>query len=190
MSPVDVATVFEGYPGQWWIAGGWAIEAFTGVPRRHADIDPSIPRCDLPLLRRHMAGRADLWAADQENLRLLLPEDADSDTVSERCENIWTRPSGADPWELDFILMSTEGDRWVYKRDPTISLPLDRIVWTKDGIPYLRPEIQLLHKGRALRPKDQQDFEAALPLLEHRECAWLREALMATQPNHVWLKDL
>lgn len=87
-SPTDVATMFQNYPGMRWIAGGWAIEAFTGAPRPHGDIDPSIPRPDLPLFRRHMAGRADLWAADQENLRLLLPEDADGDTVAERCENI------------------------------------------------------------------------------------------------------
>lgn len=86
--------------------------------------------------------------------------------------------------------MSTEGDRWVYKRDPTISLPLDRVVWTKDGMSYLRPEVQLLHKARGLRPKDQEGFEAVLPFLEQREGAWLRESLMTTQPNHVWLKTL
>lgn len=188
-SPSDVTAFFDGYPGMWWIAGGWALEAFTGVARPHGDIDPSIPRRDLPGLRRHMAGRADLWAADQENLTLLLPSDADDD-LEPRCENVWTRPSGADPWELDIILMATDGDRWVFKRDPRISLPLESIVWQKDEVPYLRPEIQLLHKARGLRPKDQQDFESVLPLLQERHRAWLRRAISIAHPGHPWLESL
>ncbi|WP_245633133.1 hypothetical protein [Luteipulveratus mongoliensis] len=28
--PADAATLFADYAGTWWIAGGWAIEAFTG----------------------------------------------------------------------------------------------------------------------------------------------------------------
>ena len=35
----------------WWVVGGWAIEAFTGVARRHEDIDLVIWARDLPLLR-------------------------------------------------------------------------------------------------------------------------------------------
>lgn len=63
-TPTDAAALFAGYPGHWWIAGGWAIESFTGVSRTHGDLDPSIPRSELPLLRRHLAGRLDLWTAD------------------------------------------------------------------------------------------------------------------------------
>jgi Aminoglycoside-2''-adenylyltransferase len=31
--------LFEEFGRPWWIAGGWAIEAFTGVSRHHEDID-------------------------------------------------------------------------------------------------------------------------------------------------------
>ncbi len=78
-TPADAAALFAGYPGRWWVAGGWAIEAFTGVRRDHGDLDPSIPRSELSLLRRHLAGRLDLWAADQGTLRPLLPEDVGDD---------------------------------------------------------------------------------------------------------------
>ena len=86
--------------------------------------------------------------------------------------------------------MTTVGDRWTYKRDSRTSLPLDEIVWTKHGIPYLRPEIQLLHKAPGLRPKDQADFHAARPLLDDRSLHWLRDALARTHQGHPWLNDL
>src|SRR6184192_374224 len=33
LTPPEVASVFEGAPFRWWIAGGWAAEA-SGAPRR------------------------------------------------------------------------------------------------------------------------------------------------------------
>lgn len=54
-TPDDVAQLFRGYPGTWWIAGGWALEAFTGHGRSHDDIDPSVLRSELPLMRKHPA---------------------------------------------------------------------------------------------------------------------------------------
>lgn len=192
-TPADVAQLFDGYPGRWWIAGGWAIEAFTGVRRDHGDIDPSIPRHELPRLRRHLAGQMDLWAADQETLRLLLPEDTPDDAdedLPETCENVWARRSGADPWQYDIILTRVRPDTWVFKRDPRITRPLAEIVWSRDGINYLRPEIQLLHKARGLRPKDQADFDAAWPLLDPDDQAWLRDAVTLTQPDHPWLSAM
>lgn len=193
-TPAEAAALFADYPGRWWIAGGWAIEAFSGVSRPHSDLDPSIPRSELPLLRRHLAGAIDLWAADQETLRVLLADDigenGGQDQLPDDCENVWARRSGADPWEYDIILMNAEQDRWVYKRDSRISRPLDEIVWRKDGIEYLRPEIQLLHKAPGLRDQDRSDFEAAGPLLDTEARHWLRNALQLTLPGHPWLAAL
>lgn len=189
-TPADARDLFDGYAGRWWIAGGWAIEAFSGVQRDHGDLDPSIPRHELSLFRRHLAGRLDLWAADQEVLRILLPEDVDQDQLPDTCENVWARPSGAEPWEYDTILMTATADTWVYKRDERITRPLDDIVWKQDGINYLRPEIQLLHKARGLRPKDHQDFDAAAPRLEREDRQWLRDAIELTLPAHPWLAAL
>lgn len=188
-SPEDVAELFADYEGRWWISGGWAIEAFSGVGRDHGDVDPSIPRGEFPLLRRYLAGRIDLWSADQETLRVLLPDDvgADDHLVPDSCENVWARNSGGDPWEYDIILMGTVDDRWVFKRNDRTSLPLDEIVWTQDGVRYLRPEIQLLHKAAGLRPKDQADFDAVRPVLDSQSRQWLRNAIGRTHPGHKWL---
>ena len=189
-TPLDAVRLFQGYPGRWWIAGGWALQAFTGVSRPHSDLDPSIPRHELPLLRRHLAGRIDLWAADQETLRVLLPADVGRDSLAESCENVWARSSGGEPWQYDIILMDVTDDRWVFKKDSRISRPVDEIVWSSDGVPYLRPEVQLLHKANALRPKDQADFAVTWPLLEPSARRWLREAIELAHPAHPWLRVL
>jgi hypothetical protein len=36
--------VLAGLDVPWWVAGGWAVEAFTGVARSHEDIDLSVLR--------------------------------------------------------------------------------------------------------------------------------------------------
>lgn len=186
-TPVDAAAFMRDYAGRWWIAGGWAIEAFTNVPRPHADIDLSIPRSEIPLLRAHARGRLDVWAADGGTLTPVLDDGA---TLSRTCSNLWLRSNGAAPWEYDVLLMDATAERWTYKRDSRISLPFDDILWRHDGILYLRPEVQLLHKAAGLRPQDQHDFDACRPLLSDQAASWLREAVESTHPGHPWVADL
>jgi hypothetical protein len=78
------------------------------------------------------------------------------------------------PWEYDVILMDATSTTWTYKRDSRITLPLDEILWARDDLPYLRPEVQLLHKAPGsgartndvvVRRVDLADFDACLPLL-------------------------
>lgn len=183
-TPADVAALFDGYAGRWWISGGWAIEAFTGVSRPHGDIDPSIPRSDVALLTEHLRGRLDVWAADRGTLRPL----SDARTpVGASCSNLWLRASGADPWEYDVILMDADERSWRYKRDPRITLPFERILWEHGGLSYLRPEIQLLHKAPGLRVQDRADFAATLPRLGTDARLWLRSALEVAHPGHPWI---
>jgi hypothetical protein len=186
-TPDDARRLFGGYEGRWWIAGGWAIEAYTGIARAHGDLDPSIPRSEVDLFHRHLAGRLDVWQAESGALRPMLTT---GDPVPDGCENLWLRPSGAEPWEYDVILMTATSTTWIYKRDARISLPVEEIVWTRDGIAYLRPEIQLLHKAKGLRANDQADFDACIRLLEPEPRAWLRSALNVAHPRHPWLAHL
>jgi hypothetical protein len=84
-----------------------------------------------------------------------------------------------------------EGDTWVFRRDPRIRLPRDRVIaHTRDGIPYARPEIALLYKAKSQRPKDNADFVAALPLLDDEARAWLDESIALVHPGHHWLQTL
>ena len=117
-TPSDAASFFEGYPGLWWIAGGYAIEALTGPLRQHDDCDPAV-----------LGGEFELPMAD--------------------------------------ALVEV------------------------DGIRYLRAEIQLLHKALRVRPKDQADFGACLPLLAEPRRRWLADALVQTLgAEHRWVSLL
>jgi hypothetical protein len=120
----------------------------------------------------------------------LLPGDVDRDSLAESCENVWARRSGGEPWQYDIILMDITDDTWMFKRDHRITLPVERLVWSVDGVPYLRPEVQLLHKAARPRSKDEADFAATWPLLEPADRRWLREAIDLTHPAHPWLDVL
>jgi hypothetical protein len=193
-TPAEAARVFEDYPATWWVAGGWAIEAFTGVSRRHEDTDVSVLRCDLPALRRHLAGRLHVWAAASGSLTPLFPDqepDGSADEVLPRdCGQVWVRPGPALPWEYDIVLSAGTAEEWVYRRDPTVRMPMSDALWERDGIRYFQPEIQLLFKAPGLRPKDQADFDATLPHLDARRRRWLRDALAATALGHPWIETL
>ncbi len=89
------------------------------------------------------------------------------------------------PCQLRPLIRRQRGSPFVEVHDRTVAITGftamvscdDRCVstlWPCDGIEYLRPEIQLLHKANGLRPKDQEDFEVCLPLLDDTARRWLR----------------
>ncbi|WP_146251989.1 nucleotidyltransferase domain-containing protein [Xylanimonas oleitrophica] len=100
-TPSDAAHLLRDYSRRWWIAGGWAIDAFSGTAREHGDLDISIPRSDLSAFVAFMNGRLDVWAAAGS----LTPiTDNAHAAVPDACGNLWLRASGADPWEYDVLL--------------------------------------------------------------------------------------
>ena len=194
-TPRDAAELFADYPGTWWVAGGWALQAFTGVERPHEDIDPSVLRDDLPALRRHLGPRLHAWTASSGALRPLRPDDDPDGTADDVLlpggGQVWTRRDAAGPWEYDILLSPGTSQTWVYKRDPGITMPMGAALWSApDGVRYLQPEIQLLYKARGLRPKDQRDLDATLPALDAARRSWLADALSRTEPGHPWLAAL
>lgn len=193
----DAAALLTGFEGDWWLAGGQALEAWTGVRREHDDLDVSILRRDLPVLRRHVAGRRHVWAAFGGALKPLWPGDADGvDELPEGCGQVWLRRDAFSPWEFDVLLNPGEAGEWVNRRHPELSTSLEEATWVGDGargvlgVRYLQPEIVLLFKAKHLRAKDRADFEATLPLLDSDRRAWLRAALERVHPGHSWLTRL
>ncbi len=186
-TPQEAAALFQGYVGLWWVAGGWAIEAFSKVRRPHDDIDLTVLWSGLAALRKHLSGRLDIWQADDGTLRPIVSQ---ADPVSESCENLWLRASGADPWEYDVKVIHATSTTWTYKRDTRVTIPMEEALWVHEGIPYLSPEVQLLHKAPGLRQKDQADFDACVGLLDPQPRAWLRDALHLAHPGHPWASEL
>ncbi|MEU3224272.1 amino acid transporter [Streptomyces sp. NPDC006976] len=174
---------------RWWIAGGYAVELAVGRAfRDHGDIDVLLLRRDQSEIQRILPDW-EWWAADPPGtLRPWRP----GETLPPGVHDIWCRPGPDEPWRLQFMLDDAEGDDWVFRRDSRVRLPLNRLGRVSgDGVPYLAPEVQLLYKSRALRTKDEQDFEAALPVLDDDGRAWLAETITLAQgADHPWAARL
>ena len=185
-TPHEAASFLDGYPGRWWIAGGWAIDAFTGTARAHGDLDIGIPREEADGFIAFVGATLDVWAA----ARSLTPLPRHGATISDDCGNLWLRASGADPWEYDVLLEDVRSENWLYKRAARISRPLSDCLWSHDGITYLRPEVQLLLKARNAQSKDDLDFERCLPKLDEASRCWLARSMDQEEPGHPWRRRL
>jgi hypothetical protein len=185
-TPSDAADFLRRYPGSWWIAGGWAIDAFTGTARAHGDLDIGIPRTEVEDFVEFVGTALDVWAAAGSLTPLL----RDGSYVPDDCGNLWLRASGADPCEYDVLLEDVRDETWVYKRAPHISRPLSHYLWSRDGITYLRPEVQLLLKAKHARTKDTLDLERCLPHLDDDSRTWLTRSLRQDDPQHPWVGSL
>ena len=171
----------------WWIAGGRAIDLHLGArTREHGDLDVGCFREDWPAMREALVG----WHCCSAGNGVLTPI-AEGDAPLAAANQVWCHPVNDARWHLELTFDERENDEWIYRRDARIRLPRSRLVHrSDDGIPYLRPEIQLLYKAKATRPKDDADFLRALPRLGEDERTWLARALDTCHPGHAWRERL
>lgn len=177
----------DGLTAPWWIAGGFAIDAFAGSGRRdHDDIDVSLFHADHLAAQHHLA-TWELHCADPPGtLRPWHP----GETLPPHIHDIWARRSADDDWRFQLMLNPGGPHELVFRRDERLRWPLGQATWVKDGVRYLAPEVQLLFKSRGQREKDERDFEDCLPLMDAGQKRWLRETLEMTAPGHGWLGRL
>lgn len=168
---------------------GYAVELAVGHAfRGHADIDVLLLRRDQLAAQRALAGW-EWWAADPPGtLRRWLP----GEILPPGVHDIWCRPGPDEPWRVQLMLDDAEDGDWLFRRDPRIRLPLDRLGRVSaSGIPYLCPEVQLLYKAGSPRPKDERDFAEALPVLTADQRAWLTETITLSRgAGHPWAARL
>lgn len=188
LDPAGLTAFMAGFTRPWWIVGGWSIEAFTGVPREHEDVDLSILACDLDAFREHVGEEWNLWSNHGGTLR---PFDDRHPEVLDVHSQVWVRRSAADPWVIDLPITPDRNGLWTSKRDPDHVAPLDDVTWVSDdGVRYLRPEITLLYKAVLHRPKDDRDLAVTWPLLGAEQQAWLRDAVRRLYPGHDWVERM
>lgn len=186
-----VADLFRATRFPWWIAGGYAIELAVGEPfRPHDDIDVLILRRDQLAARALLAGW-DCWVADPPGTLRHWPV---GEVLPETAHDIWCREAPDAPWRLQLMLDESDpgGAVWRSRRDSRVSRPVAEI-GSRDanGVPFLRPEIQLFYKAKGRRPKDEADFAAVLPILDVEQRDWLRERIVMTYgDDHPWVAGL
>jgi hypothetical protein len=186
-SPRDGARWLASLTEPWWIAGGWALDLFAGhQTRAHKDLDVGILRKNALQV---LAVLADWQVFEAKNavLTRLRPGAQPRDDVF----SLWCRPAQTKAWTLELMLDEAEGEDWLYRRHREIRHPLKTAIRrSRQGIPYLSPEIQLLYKSHRMRAEDQADFRHIIPQLEPSGRDWLRSSLQMTQPAHPWLSLL
>lgn len=175
-------------PFPWWVAGGHALDLAVGRPiRARKDVDLAILRRDQAALRTHLVE----WeVAAVRPGHGLSPWSAGA-WLEPPIHELWARPRAAVTWRFEVLLNEADDARWLYRRDPRISLPLAAVLNSRvGGVPVLPPEVVLLYKAKAPRPEDEIDFQAARETLSKAARAWLRAALTMAHPGHRWLPDL
>lgn len=182
--PSEVAERLRGVSARWYVLAGWALDLYLGRQTRpHDDIEIGVRSDDFPSLVAALDGCELVVVGDGKAWPLT------EDTLRAHRQT-WVRESGG-PWRLDVIRELWDDDDWLYRRDDRIRRPAaSALAETNDAIPFLQPEIVLLFKAKAPRPKDDADLAAVLPHLAHDGRSWLIDALRLTRPGHPWIELL
>lgn len=184
--PEQVAERLAGVSVPWCVVAGWALDLFRGSQSRpHGDLEIAVPAAGFTEVRdrfpRHVfdaVGSGHVWAG------------AGAEVLAATYQT-WLREPQSGQFLLDVFREPHEGATWICRRDESLRLPYDAIIeWTADGIPCLVPELVLLFKAKAPRPKDQSDFDEVLPLLSQARRDALSGWLTRVHPGHPWLATL
>lgn len=186
VNPQFVAPVMAEVDIWWAVAGGWAIDLWMNdQTREHHDVEVVVRRSDQPTLHDALRHRWQLscidppgsgwrtWTGDA----LQLP----AFQLQARC--------GTN--EFDIFTEDVDGTAWRFRRDGRVDRSHSQIwMWSRSGLPIVRPEVQLLYMARSTEPKNLRDFELTRPTLDDEARMWLAHALALTQPGHNWLRLL
>lgn len=173
--------------GAWWaVAGGWAIDLWLGMhTREHHDVEVVIRRCDQRHVLAVLSQRWELWCLDPPGSGW---RTWDGHEVGPPAFQLQARANGM---EFDLFTETVVDRAWTYRRDARIHRPADEVVMvTSDGIPVVRPEVQLLYMSTSGDAKNQHDYELAHAKLPPADAAWLAQSLATTRPGHPWINAL
>jgi hypothetical protein len=184
-----VAQELTGLNAPWYVASGWALDLFLGrVTRVHHDVDVAVARSHQLALQQHLIERG--WKLITPFEKRLEPWPPHM-TLELPRHQVHAHRDGE---FIDVLLTDIDHDVWRYRRSPAIVRSVERISLNHHDLPYLAPELILLFKSKNTsdkpRPQDQADFEGVCAQLDPERRAWLRWALLASDPAHPWIEQL
>ncbi|MBN3834919.1 amino acid transporter [Burkholderia sp. Ac-20344] len=185
--PAELAQRLSAIHLPWCVVGGWALDLWHGAQtREHDDLEFTILREDFGAFRRAFGDLAFYTA--HAGVVEKLPENRDAPAG---VMQFWGFDRADGSWRIDMMIEPGTAESWAYKRAPSFKRPrAEMVMKTADGVPYLNPSAVLLFKARDRRPKDQQDFDRALPKLPAAERAWLKGCLDVLHPGNEWARAL
>jgi len=184
-APYGVAETIDALRGvraPWWLSGGWGIDEFLGgQTRHHGDIDVTVGAEDWPEFLASAAARFELWSARDGELTRL----GAGPTAGIR--SVWLRERGDPWWRIQVNREPIERGVWRYRRDPSITLPIEVATWRSSRARCLAPYVQLLWKSPAPRPRDDHDLELLHDRLDASARDWLRASIAQAHPESPWI---
>ena len=188
LTVTELASLMAGFQHPWWLVGGHAIEAFSGVQRAHSDMDVSFFSSAILDFRKQLEGRYHVWSNHGGTFRIL--DDKHPEPLHPLAQ-IWARKNAQSPWVLDGAPSPSIGGRWQSKRDSEHVADLDDVTWADArGVRFLNPEVVLLFKAAQNREMDRFELATAWPLLTSEKRQWLRDAVRRYDPEHPWNERL
>lgn len=183
-----VASLLQDLSCEWYVCGGWAVDLFLGrVTREHKDVDVSIPRKSQLEVREYMSRRG--WTLEKAHDGKLTPWE-DGEFLSQPLHTVWCRSDAHEPGFVEFQLDDIDDARFAFRRDPTLTLPRERMSFKTDtGVPALAPEMVLLYKSSAA-DEYADDFRKSVAALGADARAWLKDALAKVYGRHPWMEEL
>jgi hypothetical protein len=193
-TPYQVLELLGGLRVPWYVAGGWALDLWRGGHvREHEDIEIGVPAGQgFAEVRRVLAsydfevvGSGMSWPLDSPAFAVM-----HQTWVSERDAESADGPLRR-IYRLDVFREPHRDGKWVCRRDDSVVLPYDEVIWhDQAGVPYEAPHLALLFKAKAAREKDNVDMAGALPLLAQEQRTWLAATIARLHPGHAWLERL
>jgi hypothetical protein len=151
------------------------------------DVDVLLLRRDQRVVQQLLPAW-EWWAAEPPGtLRPWEP----GETLPADVHDIWCRPGPSEPWRIQIMLDEAEGTDWISRRCSQVRRPIYLLGRNSpEGVPYLAPEVQLFHKAHHPRPKDEEDYRAALPTLDASQRQWLATAIAQAYGDRPWRAQL
>jgi hypothetical protein len=187
---LSVVGLMREFTCHWAVCGGWAIDLFLGEEARsHKDVDVSVLYRDQRALRKYMRARG--WSGEiAHDGKLTLWEDGEWLELPRN--TIWWKHPSYQPDFVETLFDCVDGTRYVFRPDRCITRPIEKaFLVSRDGIPYLAPEIALLYKSRhADHEHNTDDFRRSIPHLSLEQSTWLEAGIRKTMPDHFWLEAI
>ena len=179
--PEEITRRLAGVAAPWYVAAGWSIDLFLGrETREHEDLEIGVPheRFDevaaaLPEMEMFVIGDGTAWPL------------ATAGAAFEKEHQTWT------PGTRFWTVAARHLPRAVRRRSVGVQAGRAHPAAIRPGdpahraraFPFSRPEITLLFKAKASRPKDDADFANVLPAPGSESRRWLADALRIVAPG-------
>jgi len=182
---ISACSVFSDFKEPWFVAGGWAIDLAIGrITRQHSDIDFCIFRDSLPQFLNYFKEWKIEVSVPGTSKRLACHsiEDVTPPRHELHCDFKYIN--------IEILLNERNGEDVIFRRDKSITLPLERFTCrTNENLPFVNPAWLLLFKAKYPKEKDQNDFEEAIKSISKEDLIWLHQALKFHQPDSHWLHN-